>query len=198
MIPVWIVGGAQRTGMSMMMRAIQHTSTLTPYKSDVVDQTRRMRPYHDDYDPNPNGFYEALQEERNDMLWPSTHEGQLVKSLLPDLIKMPAGKYFVVFMKRDIREIVVSMKMAFSQDVEPKLLEQQIEVTLGVLNERRDVILNVLNYSDVIENPVREFGKLAMSGWPVNPSSVAEWVDPALYRINLAIHDADHNVGTEG
>jgi hypothetical protein len=54
---------------------------------------------------------------------------------------------------------------------------------LGICEARTDIDLIKVSYNDVIENPEREFNRLADWGMPIDPIKSASIVDKSFYRI---------------
>ena len=100
---VTIVSGLPRSGTSMMMQAIAAGGipALTDgFRAADVD--------------NPRGYYEfePVKKTREDASWLDRAGGKVVKMVYRLLYDLPAEgyEYRVVFMRRDIREVLASQK----------------------------------------------------------------------------------------
>jgi hypothetical protein len=60
--------------------------------------------------------------------------------------------------------------------------QYDIDHVLGICEAREDIDLIKVNYNDVIDDPEREFRRLASWGIPINPETSASTVDKKLYR----------------
>jgi hypothetical protein len=61
--------------------------------------------------------------------------------------------------------------------------QYDIDHVLGICEARIDIDLIKVSYNDVIENPEREFNRLADWGIPIDPIKSASIVDKSFYRI---------------
>ena len=96
-----------------------------------------------------------------------------------------------IFLKRNPEEIRKSM-LEFtpftSWGREMVVLEFYDEIVghiISELNKRSDVTLTVLNYRDIVSNPLEAFNKLVFDGWEINPVISASLVDETLHRFKL-------------
>ncbi len=115
------------------------------------------------------------------------HEGKVVKFLYGGINRIVAGDYRVVFMQRDLEEVRQSYA-AFFRERLPHSGEVHTAVianAIGILQQRRDVQLAILQYRDVVEAPLKAFQGLRDTGWPIDPVKAAAIVDPALCRFRL-------------
>lgn len=179
----FIVSGYMRCGTSMMMQALK-AGGLTPSFNDM--RNRMNKQFGDkDYLPNGKGFYELSRKQYSEPDFPNAHQGKLIKCLYGGITKIQAGNYCIVYMMRDFEEIRQSYEAFFG--TAPGLNEQEHKVTMattiGILRQRLDINLTVLNYRDVIENPVQELQKL--EHWEINVAEAAKVVDPELLRFKI-------------
>lgn len=159
----------------MMMRCILGASDLT---SDHIEHAN---------DKNPNGFFEVAMSERMGPDFPLRHDGGLVKCFIPDLLKLPVAEYRVVAMRRRGDEIIESAgAMLPGRSLSGPRVEAQRDRAYEILAVRSDVVsITVLDYADVVADPVAAFTKLFAAGWAISPKRAAELVDPELYRTRL-------------
>ena len=199
---IYVISGARRTGTSMLMQAIyKGTKTLGLMVADIeawaylVDHKRT-----DGYHPNPNGAYEvgtmAYQEPA---FLRSIPPSSLIKILFDGLPILPRGEYKIIFMERDVEEIRASIKRVkeYLKDGDTTSEEltkylpfscfrpyNQVEIdhVKGICEARSDIDLTVVNYNDVINDPLKEFSRLQALGWPIIPGVCAGTIDEKLYR----------------
>lgn len=178
----YIVSGYIRSGTSMMMKALMAGGLNGYYNEKTEARLRRMAT--PEYKANPNGFYELSGREMNADDFPKKHEGRLIKVLHNGLSKLSIGKYKIVFMLRDPAEIMQSIKKVYGKNciLDPKKYDLWMKESIAYLMNRRDVRVTVLNYSDVVKDPLRSFQKLRKAGFPINPVKAAATVDKTLYR----------------
>lgn len=179
--PIYIVSGFPRSGTSMMMRALEAGGLPCVY-STAWDADRNRNTLIPGYVPNPHGFYEDAPLESRD--W-SPFRGKAVKVIRDNLCMIPADERLsVVYMRRDPAEIRRSYvgimsgphpnPFAWLNDYDNKVAAD-LESLLGAI---------VLDYADVIADPVRSFTRLC---WPIDAERAATTIDPALYRHRGAV-----------
>ena len=101
--PIVVVSGLPRSGTSMMMKMLQ-AGGLEPL-------TDAIRSADDD---NPNGYFEferVKQMSAGDRAWLDEASGKVVKIISALLEHLPSDRsYKVVFMEREIKEVLASQK----------------------------------------------------------------------------------------
>jgi hypothetical protein len=114
--PVIVVSGLPRSGTSMMMRMLSEGGL------DVV--TDRLRAADED---NPEGYFEleaVKQLPAGNAAWLSEAGGRVVKVISSLLEHLPAEySYKVIFMEREIEEILASQQKMLSRRSEQSRLE---------------------------------------------------------------------------
>ena len=86
-------------------------------------------------------------------------------------------------MRRNPIEVDMSMRrIGKGQEQTPRLYQGYQDRIQLILESRSDVNLTVLDYGDVIDDPVTAFETLAGNGFPINPKLAAAVVDDKLYR----------------
>lgn len=146
---------------------------------------------------NPKGYYEfePVKKTKQDPSWLQTSAGTVVKMVHLLLLDLPTSgyKYRVVFMRRNIREVVASQNVMLERlgkstgDLgEQKLIdmfESQItKVDTYIKNNSCFQVLHV-NYNDILKNPaphVRAINEFL--GGNLNTRAMLAVVDPTLYR----------------
>ena len=129
--PIMIVSGLPRSGTSMMMKILEEGGL-----SIVTDELRSA-----DTD-NPNGYFEleaVKQLSAGNVTWLSDAGGQVVKVISALLEFLPPTHFYkIIFMEREIREILASQRKMLSHrseesKVEDAELEEQFRKHLAVL-----------------------------------------------------------------
>ena len=116
---VTIVSGLPRSGTSMMMKMIEAGGVPT-----LVDNIRQAD------EDNPKGYFEfePVKQTKKDPSWLRQAAGKVVKMVHLLLLDLPPDyQYRVVFMRRNLDEVIVSQN---------KMLERQGK-SLGKLGEER-------------------------------------------------------------
>ena len=184
---VTIVSGLPRSGTSMMMQAIAAGGLAA-----FTDEKREA-----DSD-NPRGYYEhekATQLAR-DASWIPEAKGKAVKIVAQLLSFLPRGpqtqKYRVVFMDRDLREIVTSQRAMLDRlgksggKLEPakmmKTLDAQVAQIERWMRQRPDVECLFVDYAKVLADPRTEMAKVAAFLGGADAEAMATAIDPSLRR----------------
>lgn len=183
--PVTVVSGLPRSGTSMMMQALDRGG-LEP----LTDHEREPDP------DNPEGYYElervkALPE--GDVAWLDEARGRAVKVVSALLRHLPEGyTYDVVFMRRDIDEVLASQDRMLERRGEDDHADEDelretfldhLEEVQAWADARDDIRLTTVDYNAVVEDPEREFE--AVRGFlraDLELAPMVEVVDPDLYR----------------
>lgn len=182
----YIVSGFMRTGTSMMMAALEAGGM----EVSARESREVMRKQYADefYDPNAGGLYELEMDDYRALDFPRQYGGKLIKCLvggLDQLCVMPKIK--IVFMRRDVEEVVQSYEAFFDQKLLINKLDFQKKMDLVIerMHNRKDVEIDVLWYRDVIEHPREAFDALKLSGWPIDAERAAAITNPELYRFRV-------------
>lgn len=179
-----IVSGLPRSGTSMMMRMLDSGGMEV-----VTDNIRKP-----DQD-NPAGYYEfeKVKKIKDDSTWLDSIYGKVVKMVSMLLYSLPSDKpYKVIFMKRDMTEILISQKIMLERKraKDAKSDEEMAGCFIKHLNEIEKWLgeqtnMNVLyvNYNDIVENPVKNARLVnEFLECNLNIEKMAEAVDKSLYR----------------
>jgi hypothetical protein len=179
-----IVSGLPRSGTSMMMRMLDSGGMEV-----VVDNIRKP-----DQD-NPAGYYEfeKVKKTKDDSTYLDSIYGKVVKMVSMLLYSLPSDKpYKVIFMKRDMTEILISQKIMLERKraKDAKSDEEMAGCFIKHLNEIEKWLgeqtnINVLyvNYNDIVENPVKNAQLVnEFLECNLNIEKMAEAVDKSLYR----------------
>ncbi len=183
---VTVVSGLPRSGTSMMMKIVEAGGLPL-----MIDEIREA-----DND-NPKGYYEFERVKKlgkGDTAWVAEAVGKVIKvisALLKDL--PPAYEYRVIFMHRNMDEILASQRKMLVNRGEDS--DQMDDATMADLFQKHLLsidnwlqaqdnfqVLHV-NYSEILSDPVTQVQVVnAFLGGSLDVQAMAEQVDPELYR----------------
>ncbi|MCD6448446.1 MAG: sulfotransferase domain-containing protein [Thermoplasmata archaeon] len=176
----YIVSGLERSGTSMMMQIL--------YRGGFPVAFDKSRPPNEH---NPKGYYELEGGKIINRLMDGTfpmekYRGKFIKITAYGLKFLPKGKYKIIYMVRNIDEIMDSMeKMSgpIDREVEKPLFEKLNRFAMRLLEKRDDIEYIVVKYNDVIKNPKKEIERVnEFLGGRLDVDSAVQAVDPKLYR----------------
>jgi len=180
---VTIVSGLPRSGTSMMMQMLV-AGGLTPWTDDV-------RATDED---NPKGYYEyeKVKSLARDNSWLEDAKGHVIKIVAPLLPSIPTGSYRIVFMDRDMDEILRSQSKMLersgkagarlSTEQLSKVFQGHLQRTENFVQSAGYPLLHVA-HRNCVEKPsdvarvVNEF-----FGGNLDEAAMAATVDASLYR----------------
>lgn len=182
---VTIVSGLPRSGTSMMMQMLAAGGLPV-----LTDQVRASD------EDNLRGYleFEPVKAVKRDASWVADAVGKAVKVVYLLLKDLPAAhEYRVLFMRRDLAEIVGSQQAMLARRGEPgapvpnremaDVFARQLKKTDQWLAAQSNFRLLDVGYRDVITDPqnqsrrVSEFLEL-----PLDVVAMTAAVDPSLYR----------------
>jgi Sulfotransferase domain len=184
--PIVVVSGLPRSGTSMAMRMLSAGGMPI-----VMDGVRAAD------EDNPRGYFEMervkdLAREK-DASWLRDARGKGIKIVASLLEHLPdSNDYRVVFMNRDLREVLASQAMMLtrrgedsktSDDRMLELFEQHLVRVKAAMRVRSCFAVCEIDYKNVVEQPreaavrMREF-----LGRSLDVDAMAGAVDPDLYR----------------
>jgi hypothetical protein len=183
---ITIVSGLPRSGTSMMIQMLK-VGGIEP----VTDNQRLAD------ESNPKGYYEFERVKKlkeGDIEWIKSAAGKSVKVISALLDGLPPGyQYRVVFMQRDMDEILASQKQMLINRGEPadkvsdeqlaEIFQKHLQKTAAWLAVQPNMQAIYINYNDMLKDPspslkrVNQFldGKL-------NLKEMAGVIDKNLYR----------------
>ena len=183
--PIIVVSGLPRSGTSMMMKMLAEGGL-----SVVTDELRTA-----DVD-NPNGYFELevvkqMSEGRID--WLADADGKAVKVISALLEHLPSSySYKVIFMEREIKEILASQQKMLNNRNEPTQvddaeIEAQFRKHLSVVKPwlMRQPNMDVLyvSYNEMMRNAVPFCEKIMeFLDLPLDESRMAAVPNRDLYR----------------
>ncbi len=181
---VTIVSGLPRSGTSMMMRMLEAGGLPV-----LVDNQRAAD------EDNPQGYYELEQVKqiKRDQSWIDSAQGKSVKMVSMLLFDLPPGReYRIVFMRRDLDEILASQRVMLERRGEGggfdagemrRMFTGHLQEVLEWLRKRDGVRLLEVGYRDVLDRPEREAGRIdELLGGTLDVQAMVRAVDKSLYR----------------
>ena len=183
--PIVVVSGLPRSGTSMAMKMLEAGGLPT-----VTDGQRVAD------EDNPKGYYEDERVKRlhkeEDKSWLLEARGKVVKIISFLLKSLPdEHNYKVVFMHRNLREIVASQNKMLTRLGKPNDLPDEAAVQLlttqekeaGFFLKRPQFEVLELNYTDVLSQARTEAQRMSeFVGEPLDIDKMAAVVDKELYR----------------
>jgi hypothetical protein len=183
--PVCIVSGLPRSGTSMMMRMLEAGGVPL-----LIDGERG--PDED----NPKGYFELERVKRvtEDHAWLADAGGCALKMISHFLLELPPDhRYKVVFMRRNIDEILASQRAMLSRRGAPDPLVSEPyarRLLITHLNEAIDHLTVhprfetlYVSYNRMLDDPVQEIDRLnTFFDCRLNTAAMATVVDAQLYR----------------
>jgi hypothetical protein len=151
---ITVVSGLPRSGTSMMMRMLEAGGL-----SVLTDSERAP-----DAD-NPRGYYELEKAKRleRDQAWLPEAAGKVVKIISALLRHLPPEyRYRVVFMQRDMTELLASQRQMLARRGEPVadddakmtlLFERHLREVGAWLARQRNMRALYVSYNDVVRDP---------------------------------------------
>jgi hypothetical protein len=178
-----VVSGLPRSGTSLMMQMLDRGGLEA-----VTDEIRTP-----DVD-NPRGYYEFEQVKKlkEDASWIPGARGKVVKMVSQLLYDLPSTeRYLVVFMERDLDEMLVSQEKMLARLGRPsapredirRAFKQHLERLRGWLATQSHLqVLNV-RYDELIARPEEQAARVnEFLGGHLDVQAMADAVDPSLYR----------------
>lgn len=185
--PVIVVSGLPRSGTSMAMQMLASGGV-----SVVTDGVREAG------EDNPKGYFEDervkdLHKEDEDGRWLHDARGKAVKIISFLLKDLPeTNNYKVIFMRRDLPEVLASQQKMLDRRGEPNDVEDEkmLEIwkdhlwRVNYLLKHTDHLEALeLLYKDVVANPLEQARRIKdFLGLPLDPEQMAGAVDSKLYR----------------
>lgn len=178
---ITVVSGLPRSGTSMMMQMLEGGGL------DVfTDKTRSAD------DNNPKGYYEfeKVKALNKNSSWMGAAEGKTIKVIAQLLQFLPTDyEYRVVFMLRDLNEILKSQQIMLGRD--PKIypasiassFKKDLEKATVWLRSQPNIKVVFVNYSDVLDNPIVMANEInRFLDYQLNVDDMIARVDKKLYR----------------
>jgi hypothetical protein len=178
-----VVSGLPRCGTSLMMQMLDRGGVPV-----ITDHVRVA-----DTD-NPRGYYELERAKKIkvDASWLPEARGKafkMVSQLLYDL--PPSEQYLVIFMERDLDEMLVSQEKMLERLNRPAAPRDKIKPAFiqhlarlrGWLARQRNIEVLYVSYNSLLERPAVEAARVGtFLGGRAGAEEMARTVDPSLYR----------------
>ena len=185
--PIVVVSGLPRSGTSMAMKMLQAGGL--PVLTDGARPSDLS---------NPDGYFEfelVKQLDKNgDLTWLRNARGKGVKVISWLVTWLPEHyDYRVIFMQRDLDEVMASQNAMLLQRGEPRGIDdpdsmrqiyaRHLDQVYRFLEERGCFTTMTVNYAEVVGRPFVEAKRLAeFLHRPLDVEGMAAAVDPRLYR----------------
>ena len=176
----YIVSGLERSGTSMMMQILY----LGGMK--VAFDHKRKPDEH-----NPKGYFELEGGKIINRLMEGTfpmerYDGKVIKVTAYGLRFLPKGYYKIIYMLRDLDEIMASMSKMIGEKLgeeDKKAFEKLNRYALKIIEKRDDIDYITVHYDKIIKNPKGEIKRInEFLGGILDVDSAVKAVDPSLYR----------------
>jgi len=181
---ITVVSGLPRSGTSMMMRMLE--------AGGLAVLTDNIRGADED---NPKGYYEfeKVKAIQHDTSWLPDASGRVVK-MISALVRHlpPEYEYRIVFMRRDMHEILASQRQMLvrrgeqAQDDDGRmaaLFEKHLREIEEWIGRQRNMQVLYVSYNDILSSPAAESASLnQFLGGGLDEPSMVEVVDRALHR----------------
>lgn len=184
--PITIVSGLPRSGTSMMMKMLE--------AGGVPILTDHRRTPDDD---NPAGYYEFERVKKlgqGDFDWLADAQGKALKVIAALIIHLPpAYTYQIVFMRREMSEILASQrKMLLNRGEDPnkiddaeiaELFEKHLSKVIGWIDQQPNMKKIDLSYNLLFRNPEPQVARLnRFLGDRLDVGKMLTVINPDLYR----------------
>ncbi len=178
-----VVSGLPRSGTSLMMQMLKNGGVEV-----VTDHLRTA-----DQD-NPKGYFEfeAVKEIQEDASWLPETRGKALKMISMLLYQLPpTEKYRVLFMERDLEEVLRSQETMLRRlNRNPAPHEQMLEAYKIHLEQlenwlkgRPDITILKVGYKALIEQSQQQAQRIGeFLGRKLDVDEMTKAVDPVLYR----------------
>lgn len=180
-----LVSGLPRSGTSMMMRMLEAGGMDL-----LADHIRKAD------EDNPKGYYEfeKIKHLDKDSSWLESAYGKAVKVVSVLLYQMPKDKkYKVIFIKRDMAEILASQKKMLERRGQPtgRVNDHVMAMKFNAhlmklfkwLDEQENMLTHFVSYNDVISDPMEQSRRInRFLGNRLEVDKMVNVVDSSLYR----------------
>jgi hypothetical protein len=179
----YIVSGLERSGTSMMMQ-ILHAVDI-PIASDDLRKSDEN---------NPKGYYELEGGKIIDRLMEKTfpiekYEGRFIKITAFGLSFLPQGSYKIIYMERNLDEVMDSMeKMAkINDETREETKESFKKLNEKIKNDikyRDDIDVLFVNYNEMLEIPEENVKRVCnfLNLYDAAVNAMVGVIDTRLYR----------------
>jgi hypothetical protein len=178
-----VVSGLPRSGTSLMMQMLDRGGLGV-----VTDHIRTA-----DTD-NPKGYYEfeRVKKIKSDKAWLPDARGKVVKMISMLLYDLPPSEsYRVVFMERELEEVLDSQEKMLARLGNPSAPRDQVAKNFKLhlaklkswLASQKNIGLLYVSYNDLMQEPAAIAAQVnEFLGGQLDVEEMTGAVDPALYR----------------
>jgi hypothetical protein len=145
---------------------------------------------------NPRGYFEfeRVKQLKSDQTWLDEAAGKVVKVIHLLLVELPDDRaYRVIFMERDLREVIKSQSIMLARRGRPgarlppesliAIYEQQLKVVERWLAERPNFQVLRVPYAELVAQPTTLIPQInTFLGGTMNEEQMGAAVDPSLHR----------------
>jgi hypothetical protein len=178
-----VVSGLPRCGTSLMMQMLDRGGVPV-----ITDHVRAADP------DNPRGYYELERAKKIkvDASWLPEARGKAFKMVSQLLYDLPASeRYLVIFMERDLDEMLVSQEKMLARldrpaaprdKIKPAFIQHLARLREWLARQPNIEVLYV-SYNELLERPAVEAARAStFLGGRADAEEMARTVDPSLYR----------------
>jgi hypothetical protein len=197
---VIVVSGLPRSGTSMMMKMLQAGGMQV-----LTDNIRRAD------EDNPEGYYELerVKQIEHDKAWLDAARGKAVKMISALLKHLPSTHHYkVIFMSREMGEILASQKQMLIRRGEPTgavsdekmaaIFQRHLAKVQAWLAQQPNIEVIHVRYDETIREPLLQAERVnALLGNCLDVEEMARVVDPELYRQRRPTGVGRQEVGSE-
>ena len=182
---ITVVSGLPRSGTSMMMKMLE--------AGGMQPLTDGIRAADED---NPKGYYEyeRVKQIEDDKAWLEDARGKAVKMIAALLKHLPPEyRYEVVFMRRDLEEVLASQRRMLvrrgeSPDTVPdermaELFQKHVEQVEAWIADQPNMTVLYVDHGDVLEDAAGQARRVSkFLSCALDVGAMASVVDRSLYR----------------
>ena len=169
----YIVSGTKRTGTSMLMECVERGGLEICWDESRDTAIRLEQPR------NPNAHFYELELPKQVWMPMTPYRGKCIKAMGTTFMGRDGGPFKVVYMTRDRAAQRQSVKFACGQVTNEERQETLDNTFLDRLKDSDQIdSLTILDYDEVIKNPLQSFCALRNDGWPIDPVKASLGVDP--------------------
>jgi hypothetical protein len=185
-LPLILVSGLPRSGTSLMMNMLQAGGIPI-----ITDNLRKADP------DNPIGYFEVERVKKipeGDTAWLAKHRGKAIKIIAPFIPYLPDDlEYKVIFMERDLDEILASQARMLSRQnrsadkeqdsVLKRIFQESFETVQAYMHQQPNFSYLPCSYSSIVKDPMPEISRIEnYINIQLAKRNMADCVDPDLYR----------------
>jgi hypothetical protein len=157
MKPIYIISGLPRSGTSMLMQILQAGGM--PVASDGKRKPDRS---------NPKGYLEVesiIDKLKDNPDYVFSFEDRVLKVIAYGLQFLPPGNYRLIYVERNIEEILDSMEEMMRATDEERNDTKQAFIKLNNkaksdIKERKDMQVLFVNYNEILSSPEKKLEEI--------------------------------------